>query len=211
MKKTSLVLLAALLVALSVSTTYLLTYHAVYQRVKEEYVSGKTVAENSEFSKFLTTVSKYNDLYIREKDLDFDEINETLIRCYLAMTGDLYNEYYTPEMLEELLTSMDGKLVGIGVVVAQDPENSALVILAVADDSPAAEAGLVPGDAIVGVQTGNGQKTIAEIGLSNASSYVRGEAGTTVDLTVRRTKDGETTEEILTVTRREVTVTKIIR
>ena len=115
----------------------------------------------------------------------------------LDILGDPYTVYYTPEQYERFLTSVHGEeLVGIGISVRTVFEDG-FEILSVISDSPAREAGLVPGEKITAV---NG--LIFAPGDS-PSSYLSGPEGSTVTLTLRGV-DGTTRE--VTLTRRTVQI-----
>ena len=110
--------------------------------------------------------------------------------------GDPYTYYMTAEEYQRFQDSLsDTAVVGIGVMAGYSKEG--LVISGVAPDSPAAQAGLRVGDAIVAVDG----TTLEEAGSSEALALlVPGESGTDVQVTVLR--DGQTFTA--TMTRAEV-------
>ena len=119
-----------------------------------------------------------------DKD-DKTAVTDGLITCYVVSLDDPYSIYRPPVETEEYSTDMSGKFGGIGVVVEYDHTNETIMINTVYPDSPAEGAGVKVGDfihAIDGV-------TVEEIGYTNAVNRVRGEIGTTVELTLLR--DGE--------------------
>ena len=107
------------------------------------------------------------------------ELLEGAIRA--ATSGlDPFSGYYNREELRGFGSFIDPNYVGIGIEIQRQP--GFLEIVAVTSGSPAEQAGLKAGD------------RIAEIDGEDASGYnidmaaqkVRGEAGTTVDITVLR-------------------------
>ena len=110
--------------------------------------------------------------------------------------GDPYTYYMTAEEYQRFQDSLsDTAVVGIGVMAGYSKEG--LVISGVAPDSPATQAGLRVGDAIVAVDG----TTLEEAGSSEALALlVPGERGTDVQVTVLR--DGQTFTA--TMTRAEV-------
>lgn len=86
------------------------------------------------------------------------------------------------------------EMTGIGVVVFG--EDDALLVREVFPDAGASEAGIRAGDAIVGI---DGQ-SVAALGVDRANEAVRGPAGSTVALTIRRA--GTKTLSTITVRRR---------
>jgi C-terminal processing protease CtpA/Prc len=87
------------------------------------------------------------------------------------------------------------KVTGIGANLRKDASGDLLVV-GVAEKGPAAEAGVRAGDVIIAVE---GQ-AVRKLTINEAVSRITGEAGTEVDITIRR--DTETLE--FTITRREV-------
>jgi carboxyl-terminal processing protease len=107
-----------------------------------------------------------------------------------------HTRFLTPEMVERHRDLIQGQYEGIGARV--EMRDGEVTIVAPFDDSPAQQAGLQPGDAIVGV---NGED-IAGLPLEEVTQRIMGPAGTTVTLTVRDAETGET--RTLTVERAEV-------
>jgi membrane-associated protease RseP (regulator of RpoE activity) len=79
------------------------------------------------------------------------------------------------------------ELAGIGIVLA--PREETLVVTRVAPGGGAADAGLAPGDAILGV---DGER-VTDLGFTGAVDAIRGPEGTTVLLSIRR---GERTFDV---------------
>ncbi len=80
-------------------------------------------------------------------------------------------------------TAMQGKLVGIGVEIKTRDHKA--VVVEPLEGSPAAHAGVRPGDVILQI---NGQD-VSGWSLGQISSHISGEAGQTVHLTVANPKD----------------------
>ena len=127
---------------------------------------------------------------------DPERATGAFIEIYARLLGDYYGYYYPPTDYSDYTDDIAGKYTGIGVSVLLDADGYAEIIN-VFPGSPAEEVGLLPGDVLVAV----GGEDFAAIGYQNAIDRIRGEAGTSVSLTVRR--DGVRRE--FTVPRREVT------
>ena len=80
-------------------------------------------------------------------ELDEEEMVETALKGYVAGLGDKYTEYLTAEELEELMVSVNGNYVGIGIYMTQDTDGEIVVLLPI-EGSPAEEANLQTGDII---------------------------------------------------------------
>lgn len=117
--------------------------------------------------------------------------------------GDPYTEYFTPEEYVNFINSMsDTRLVGIGVVYARTADNiitsDGLVLDQVLEDSPAALAGLMAGDAIIAV---DGKSVLGE-DMDVVTTWIRGDEGSQVSVTYRRNG----TETTVDITRATVTL-----
>jgi len=111
-----------------------------------------------------------------------ESIGDEELKSIVAGTGDPYAEYYTAEEYEDFQKRYLGDYVGIGIGVVQEDDN--IVIKAVFEDTPAADADIKEGDVIVKV---DGRKPAD---VDDAVSMISGEPGTEVTLTLKR-GDGE--------------------
>jgi carboxyl-terminal processing protease len=112
----------------------------------------------------------------------------------LGDTG--HSAFLDPEQATAFRASLSGELVGLGISIEYIDREP--VIVAPIKDSPAEKAGLLPGDVIVKIDG------IPTLGMtdSEVSSLLRGDAGTTVTLTVER--DGEAKLLDITVERARI-------
>lgn len=109
----------------------------------------------------------------------------TLILKGMLESIDQYSEYYTPEESEDLMISVSGEIVGIGVTIDFSDPNTAR-IASVIPDTPAERAGIQVGDIILSANGVDLRGVKSEILLS----HVRGEENTEVYVEVNR--DGTT-------------------
>ena len=101
--------------------------------------------------------------------------------------GDPHTIYISPEAYQSGFDLISGTFEGIGATVDQDPVTGEIIIVTPFRGSPAEDAGIRPGDAILAV---DGESTEGW-SVQDAVSQIRGPDGTTVTLTVRHT-DRET-------------------
>lgn len=114
---------------------------------------------------------------------DPDEVTDLIMECYLLSVGDVYAYYMNPEAYADRTSGLEGSFVGIGVhVIYREGEDGFCRIVGVFSDSPAAEAGVEIGDCIVAV---DGVR-YPERSYEELIGHVRGEAGSTVSLTLSR-------------------------
>ncbi|MBQ1257020.1 MAG: S41 family peptidase, partial [Clostridia bacterium] len=137
------------------------------------------------------------------KEVDSETLIQGAIDGMLASLEDPYTFYYSPSEMTESMDNHEGKYSGIGILVSSDKEGG-LSVNRVFKDSPAMTAGLLVGDVITRV---NGTPVSARTteDLNNAVALVKGEDGTTVEITVSR--KGE--EKNFTVMRGKVNINRV--
>lgn len=127
----------------------------------------------------------YVDKLYRESfigDIDEEKLTDYLIRGYLAGAGERFGGYYTAEEYRSYIENVSGSTVGIGVGVIRDEESGLALVSEVKDGSPAQKAGIEKGDLISEVDG----KSCADLGYIDSVSAVKGDAGTSVSVTVLR-------------------------
>jgi len=109
------------------------------------------------------------------------------LRAEISKLGDPYTRFLDPQEFQTLVNQTSGEFSGIGVRLKLDEEQEErrIVIADVVDNSPAAQAGIRPGDELVSV-AGRSTKGMS---LEDASKLIRGPVGTVVRLEVRRAQE----------------------
>jgi carboxyl-terminal processing protease len=131
--------------------------------------------------------------------LDTETLTAGAIRGMLEALGDEgHTEYLSPDELEAARDALDGRVMGIGVIL--DQRASAPLVISVIDGSPADRAGLRTGDLIVEV---DGLSTL-RLPDDALGPLVRGEAGTRVGLEVERA--GAPEPLVFDIVREDVTI-----
>ena len=121
-------------------------------------------------------------------DLTTEVLITEAINGLIDATDDRNTTYITPEEMRYSDDNSDGNYEGIGATVDSDGEY--VIIIAPFDGSPAAKAGIQPGDKILKI---NGEEALG-LTVQEAVDIIRGPSGTPVILRVEHT-DG-TTEDI---------------
>lgn len=124
---------------------------------------------------------------VQDRDLVENAVNGML-------TGlDPHSAYLNPRNFRDMQVQTRGEFGGLGIEVTQ--ENGYIRVISPIDDTPAARAGVKPGDFITAL---NGTSTQG-LTLQEAVEQMRGERGTAIRLTIRR--EGEQRPIELSITR----------
>lgn len=111
---------------------------------------------------------------------------------------DPYTEYYPEEETKNLKMMLTGKYAGIGALVKYHTRLKRVVIDEPYEGMPAAEVGLKKGDIILSID----DSVMTDKQVSYVSSHLRGDAGTTFVLKVKRPSTGK--EMKFKITRRNI-------
>lgn len=151
---------------------------------------------NQEVSKLEELQSIIQQQFIGE--VDVTAMEDAAADAMVYALGDRWSYYIPAASFQDHMDSMNNSYVGIGITIMVAEDGTGFRITKVEENGPAAEAGLQAGDVIVGI---SGQPA-AGMTTTDASALVKGQEGTTVEITVRR--DG--VEIPCTVERRTVLI-----
>lgn len=213
-------------VAFAVMLTYTLTAAKVRNLKIQSSQPVKTVQTNNETTRdfknmeSLIRILKAKSFYTDSmEDLSGDVLLKAVVDAYIYVSGDVYAAYYTEEEYQALANDMAGNHVGIGVTITQtyldlndgsDEESLVCQIEEVYPGSGAEAAGLAVGEWIYAVKIDDSYQTVDQLGLDAAAKYIRGEAGTTVDLAIMRF-DGTVYESRMVTVMRSAVTTRSVR
>lgn len=130
-------------------------------------------------------------------ELDEEAVADYAAVGYVAGLGDQWSSYIPADQYEQYRMNSEGQGCGIGVSVISTQDS--IRVNLVYDDSPAAQAGIVKGDYIVGAAG----LTVEADGADAVIDTIRGDEGTEVTVSVR--KDGTDAVQELTMQRAVVT------
>lgn len=131
--------------------------------------------------------------------IDYDAMVNGAVKGMVDALGDPYTYFMTAEETEAFNQDLSGTITGIGAEIAV--KDNRIIVVAPISGSPAAEKGIKAQDIILSIN----HEDTEGMSLSDAVSKIRGDAGTTVSLKIRR-GDEELNFEI---TRAKVTINSV--
>ncbi len=147
----------------------------------------------------------FSEVFTRIKS-DYVESVEDKKLLEDAITGmlaglDPHSSYLDPQGYREVRIGTEGQFGGLGIEVTM--ENGFVKVVSPIEDTPAAKAGLKPGDVIVRLD----EKAVKGMTLSEAVKLMRGKPGTSITLTVVR--EGEPRPLKVMVTRAVIKIQSV--
>lgn len=126
------------------------------------------------------------------RPVDKSVLNKSTIEDMVKSLDDPYSVYYTPDEYKDFLENTDQVFSGVGLQV--DQVGDYVVVVAPLKNTPAQKAGIKSGDKVLAV---DGEDVVGK-GLDYVVSKIRGEAGTSVVLTLEREGVAEPLDFLLT-------------
>ncbi len=109
----------------------------------------------------------------------------------MLKTLDPYSAYLTPERYKELEIGTSGEFGGVGIEISV--ENDLLTVITPIEGSPAAKAGIKPGDLIIAIDG----KSTQGLSVDEAVKSLRGPKGSAVKITIQSQGDKNPREVVL--------------
>jgi carboxyl-terminal processing protease len=159
---------------------------------------GETALTEADMELFWDVWGTVQEEYIDAAELEVEDQIYGAISGMVDSLEDPYSDFMTPEETSEFQIALNGELEGIGAELTV--REGRLVIVSPLKDTPAEQAGLLPGDHVYLV---DGEPT-SEMTIWDAIMMIRGERGTSVVLTILREGEEEPLE--FTITRDEIVV-----
>ncbi|MCR5222847.1 MAG: S41 family peptidase [Lachnospiraceae bacterium] len=146
-----------------------------------KYTGDSEPVITEEVTEKADTLKAVIDNYYYE-DVDDEALRNGIYKGLVDGLGDPYSVYYTEEEYEEMMESSEGRYQGIGAYLQQDPDTMVITVVRPITGSPAEKVGLLADDVIVEVD----KEDVTSQDLNLVVSKIRGEAGTKVNIGIRR-------------------------
>lgn len=186
-----------IMLVLTVVLTSSLGIYQYMRRKQQLQYTAETIVDATMQQKMLT-IEQIIDFYYYKDDVEAQDLKDGIYRGMLDSLGDPYSTYYSVEELKSLMEQTEGVYYGIGAYVALDTVSGLPKIASAIPGTPAEAADLRPDDIIYKV---DGQEVYG-MDLTAVTGLIKGEEGTTVNLTIIR--EGESDYLSIDVVRRKV-------
>lgn len=141
------------------------------------------VLTNVDFGQFWEVWNKLSQNFLDRTAIDSQKMVYGAISGMVASLGDPYTVFLTPEQNKDTKEELGGSFEGIGAQLGF--KDHQLIVIAPLKGTPAEQAGVRPGDAILRID----DKDTSGITLPEAVSKIRGPKGTKVKLTIAHEKE----------------------
>ena len=196
-----------MLVVLTAFITFIST--TIYISNKYELgSSNKTISslltkssEEDSLTKSLKSIEELMKKYYLN-DIDEQKAIDGAIAGYVNSLGDEYTEYIPAKEMKEYTEQIMGNYVGIGIYMVKNTEKNTIDVLAPIKESPAEEAGLLPGDSITKVD----EVEYTGDDMTAAANAIKGQEGTKVKLEILRGTEKLNFE----ITRKKITTNPVV-
>lgn len=115
-------------------------------------------------------------------ETDRAEMEDAAAAAMVESLGDRWSHYMTAEDYAANMEQLTNAYVGVGMTVTAREDGEGIDIVQVTPGGPAEEAGIQAGDVLIAVNA----EPVDGLDITGVSNKVKGEEGTTVELTMRR-------------------------
>ncbi len=169
-------------VLLSLLLANLVVGYRVHSAIEKDTGEDKGYRVIRQFASVLKLVRKN---YVDQTRVDYEELVYGALQGMLTSL-DRFSSFIKPEEYDEMLEETEGEFGGIGIVISI--KDDFLTVVAPMEDTPGMRAGLIANDRIIKV----GDEETSTLSLAQAVNLIKGEPGTTVDITIYRPSTDET-------------------
>jgi len=145
--------------------------------------AAQTDSPQASLEIFNDALQKIHSEYVDGKDLTYRQL------VYSALKGavnrlDPHSEFLDADSYQELQDDTEGQFGGVGLMVGT--KEGQITVIAPMDDTPGSRAGILSGDRIIKVEG----KSVDKMDLPDVVKMLRGDPGSSVNLTLERPSTG---------------------
>ncbi|HJX45762.1 MAG TPA: S41 family peptidase [Patescibacteria group bacterium] len=206
------IFISTILVVLIFSGGYYLGkqgYKASFTKLSEIKIERNVpLDKNVDFNLFWKVWDVMVSDYFDKTKINPKEMVYGAIRGMVSAIGDPYTVFLPPEENKVVQEDLQGSFQGVGIQIGF--RGTQLAVIAPLPKSPAEEAGVKPGDYIIGIKDENKKIDVSTSGMSlpDAVEIIRGSSGTKVTLTLLR--DGSDKPIVVDIVRKDINVPSVI-
>lgn len=160
----------------------LLTGFAITNRMIKDKYQANSISTSSQIDTFIKNYNYIISNYYGE--VDEDKLLDAALEGVLEALGDPYTTYIDETEVDNFNIQLEGSYQGLGIEIYNDTNNE-LTILTVFSDSPAAKAGLKPGDIFLKIDGEN----VSGLTSQEFSNKVKNREHDKFVLTIKRGKE----------------------
>ena len=185
--------LVGCLVGLAVTLAGMVIYGLLSYKRLVDIQSGSAVYEYDSYEDKIESILQYLNAYY-DGEVDQQTIEDAIAGGLLDGIGDKYAKYYSKEEFDRMMEDSSGEYSGVGISIIMNDDGQ-IVVYKVFPGSPAEEAGVHATDIVVAAANVRNFED-----LDTLVGIVRGEEGTTVEMTFLRGEE----EYTVTLERRAI-------
>ncbi len=165
---------------------------------------SNTVQVDETNNKYIKEFIKNYDYIVNNyyEDIDEEKLINSAIAGMMDSLDDPYSMYFDEEESDNFSITLDGSYKGIGIQITKDEKTGYMLITSVFKNSPAEEAGLIPGDMIISVD----DKLAKDLETSELSSIIRNGDKDTYNIKILR----DNKEKNIVLNKKTVELTSVI-
>lgn len=197
---------AGLLIVGMSAGIFLIGRTVIQSQGEDQLISGESDTGKLNYSRIMAKMGLIKQIVDENFlfDQDVEKIEDGIYTGMMYGLSDPYSVYYNEEEYQSLVESTEGEYCGIGVMVSQNRTTGVMTVSRVFKGAPGYEAGMLAGDIFYKIDG----TLVSSIDPERViSDYIKGEEGTTVEITVLRGEEAK--EVVLNVERRQVEVPTI--
>ena len=175
------ILTAVVCIIMGCALGFVVTWCSATGTLAQSARSEEVQAGSEKYNAIMDVVDQY---FIG--DVDMTQVNDSMASGVVSGLGDRWSYYVSAEDYQAYIENIQNSFVGVGITIMATTDDEGtpqgFEVTDVSKDSPSEAAGIQAGDVLIGVDGTD----VKDCSMSDVKSMVKGEEGTTVELTFMR-------------------------